>query len=207
MKNEETRFIILGGLGEIGKNMYAIEHQDEIILIDAGISFAELTMLGIDYTIPDYSYLKENENKIKALFITHGHEDHIGAIPILIQSVNIKNIYAPNQAYELIKMKLSDSKREIELIECKTFYSRFKGFMFEKNIDKALLFDKCNSIHTFFMKCNIDIIMCDNNNIILFYYKNLPKNKIIWPKKGVRKVFETPSGYFDIGIGKKMIIK
>ena len=108
MKNEETRFIILGGLGEIGKNMYAIEHQDEIILIDAGISFAELTMLGIDYTIPDYSYLKENENKIKALFITHGHEDHIGAIPILIQSVNIKNIYAPNQAYELIKMKLSD---------------------------------------------------------------------------------------------------
>ncbi|MGN1353110.1 MAG: ribonuclease J [Bacilli bacterium] len=108
MKNEETRFIILGGLGEIGKNMYAIEHQDEIILIDAGISFAELTMLGIDYTIPDYSYLKENEKKIKALFITHGHEDHIGAIPILIQSVNIQNIYAPNQAYELIKMKLVD---------------------------------------------------------------------------------------------------
>ena len=108
MKNEETRFIILGGLGEIGKNMYALEHKEEIILIDAGISFAELTMLGIDYTIPDYSYLKENENKIKALFITHGHEDHIGAIPILIQSVNIQNIYAPNQAYELIKMKLSD---------------------------------------------------------------------------------------------------
>ena len=108
MKNEETRFIILGGLGEIGKNMYAIEHQDEIILIDAGISFAELTMLGIDYTIPDYSYLKENEKKIKALFITHGHEDHIGAIPILIQSVKIQNIYAPNKAYELIKMKLVD---------------------------------------------------------------------------------------------------
>ena len=108
MKNEETRFIILGGLGEIGKNMYAIEHQDEIILIDAGISFAELTILGIDYTIPDYSYLKENEKKIKALFITHGHEDHIGAIPILIQSVDIKNIYAPNQACELIKMKLAD---------------------------------------------------------------------------------------------------
>ena len=79
-------------------------------------------------------------------------------------------------------MKLSDSKREIELIEFKTFYSRF-------------------------MKCNIDIIMCDNYNIIWFYDKNLPKNKIIWPKKGVRKVFETPSGYFDIGIGKKMIIK
>ncbi len=108
MKNDETRFLILGGLGEIGKNMYAIEHKDEIILIDAGISFAELTTLGIDYSIPDYSYLKENEDKIKALFITHGHEDHIGAIPLLIQMIDVKNIYAPNQACELIKMKLID---------------------------------------------------------------------------------------------------
>jgi ribonuclease J len=107
-ETNKTRFVILGGLGEIGKNMYALEHNDEIIIIDAGISFAELTMLGIDYLVPDYSYLKENESKIKALFITHGHEDHIGAIPILLQTVDIKNIYAPNQASELIKMKLTD---------------------------------------------------------------------------------------------------
>ena len=108
MSKNKTRFVILGGLGEIGKNMYALEHEEEIIIIDAGISFAELTVLGIDYLVPDYTYLKENEKKIKALFITHGHEDHIGAIPILLQTIDLKNIYAPNQACELIKMKLLD---------------------------------------------------------------------------------------------------
>ena len=105
---KETKFIILGGLGEIGKNMYALEHKDEIIIIDAGISFADMTTFGVDYLVPDYSYLKENENKIKALFITHGHEDHIGGIPFLLSVVNIPKIYAPNQASELIKLKLQD---------------------------------------------------------------------------------------------------
>ncbi len=105
---KETKFIILGGLGEIGKNMYALEHEDEIIIIDAGISFADMTTFGVDYLVPDYSYLKENEDKIKALFITHGHEDHIGGIPFLLSIVNIPCIYAPNQASELIKLKLQD---------------------------------------------------------------------------------------------------
>ena len=105
---KETKFIILGGLGEIGKNMYALEHEDEIIIIDAGISFADMTTFGVDYLVPDYSYLKENENKVKALFITHGHEDHIGGIPFLLSVLNIPAIYAPNQASELIKLKLQD---------------------------------------------------------------------------------------------------
>ena len=104
-------------------------------------------------------------------------------------------------------MKLSDGKKDIELINCKSFISRFKGFMFKKNINNALLFDKCNSIHTFFMKERIDVILCDKNNTVLYFYKDLDKNKIIWPKKNVQKVFETPSNYFDIEVGKKMIIK
>ena len=96
---------------------------------------------------------------------------------------------------------------KIKIYEAKTFKQRLFGLMFKKNINYALLFKNCNSIHTFFMKENIDVIMCDSNNNILFFYKDLPKNKIILPKTGVSKVFETPSGYFDIEIGKKMIIK
>ena len=104
-------------------------------------------------------------------------------------------------------MKLVLGDKEITLTECKSFYSRFKGFMFTRNIDKALLFDKCKSIHTFFMRDNIDVIMCDKDNNILYYVKDLAKNKVILPKKGVKKIFETPSNYFNIEIGKKMMIR
>ena len=106
--NDETKIIVLGGLGEVGKNMYCLMHEDEIIIVDAGISFPEKELLGIDYVIPDFSFLKQNEDKIKALVITHGHEDHIGSIPFLVQEVNIPAIYAPNQAKELIAIKLED---------------------------------------------------------------------------------------------------
>ena len=104
-------------------------------------------------------------------------------------------------------MKLIYKNKDIDLYECKDFFSRLKGFMFTKNIDKALLFDRCNSIHTFFMKENIDVIMCDKDNRVLFFYKDLSRNKIILPKKGVTKVFETPSNYFDIVINEKVMIK
>lgn len=103
-----TKIIPLGGLGEVGKNMYVVMHNSEIIIVDSGVMFPDDELLGIDYVIPDYTFLKENENKIKALVITHGHEDHIGSIPFLLQTVNIPKIYAPSNAKELIDKKLEE---------------------------------------------------------------------------------------------------
>ena len=104
-------------------------------------------------------------------------------------------------------MQLIYHDKKIEIYECKSYFSRLKGFMFKKEITNALLFDHCNSIHTFMMKSNIDVIMCDKDNIILYYFNNLGKGKIIWPKKKVTKVIELPVNYFNVKIGDKLIIK
>ena len=98
----------LGGLGEVGKNMYVIENDETIIIIDAGVKFPGIEFPGINYIIPDFTHLKNNRNKIKALFITHGHEDHIGCIPFLLQNVKIPVIYAPRLAAALIKNRLDE---------------------------------------------------------------------------------------------------
>ena len=101
-------------------------------------------------------------------------------------------------------MKLVYKDKEIELVKCESILSRFRGFMMCKDINHALMFDRCNSIHTFFMLKNIDVIFCNKDNVILYYYKDVERNKVIWPKGGACRVFEVPVGYFDIDVNEKL---
>lgn len=117
--NSPVQIYALGGLNEVGKNTYCIEDDNNLIIIDAGVMFPEESVLGINYVIPDYTHLKDNRWKIKALFITHGHEDHIGGISFLIQNVHIPVIYAPKLAAALIKHKLEENsiKEKVNIVE------------------------------------------------------------------------------------------
>ena len=109
----------LGGLGEVGKNMYCFENENQIVIVDCGVKFPGVELPGIDYIVPDFTHLKNNKNKIRALIITHGHEDHIGGIPFLIQNVNIPVIYAPRLACALIKNRLEEYRMsdQVKIVE------------------------------------------------------------------------------------------
>ncbi|MDP6667752.1 MAG: ribonuclease J, partial [Dehalococcoidia bacterium] len=107
------RVVPLGGLGEIGKNMMVLETIDDIVVIDAGVLFPEWNMPGIDVVIPDMDYLEENADRVRALLITHGHEDHIGAVPHLLKRVSVP-VFAPAMAHELLHEKLRQARMRDE---------------------------------------------------------------------------------------------
>ena len=104
-------------------------------------------------------------------------------------------------------MKIIINNKTFNLEIANTFFKKFLGLMGKKNIKTGYFFPKTKSIHTFFMKEHIDVLLCDNDNTILYYYSNLSPNKIILPKKGVSKVYEIPVGYFDIKINEKVVLK
>ncbi len=108
VEENDTLIYALGGLGEVGKNMYCYEHDDEICIVDCGVLFPGDALLGVDYVIPDYHHLIRMNKKRKYLVITHGHEDHIGGIPYLLKQVQIDAIYAPRFAKALIQKKLEE---------------------------------------------------------------------------------------------------
>ena len=114
MSKKKLKIIPLGGLGEIGKNMMAIEYGGDIMVIDAGLMFPEEEMLGIDLVIPDISFLISNKEKIRGIVITHGHEDHIGALPYVLTELNLP-IYATKLTQGLISVKLKEMNTSIWL--------------------------------------------------------------------------------------------
>lgn len=109
------RIIPLGGLGEIGKNMMALEYEDDIVIVDCGVQFPEEGMFGVDLIIPDISYLLERLDKVRAILITHGHEDHIGALPFILPQLKCP-VYAPRLAHGLITAKLKERRVARDLV-------------------------------------------------------------------------------------------
>ena len=116
---EKLKIISLGGLNEIGKNITAYEYGNDIIIVDVGMGFPDDEMYGVDVVIPDFSYLIQNRERIRAIFITHGHEDHIGGIPYLMRDVNVP-IYATRMSAGLIRLKLEEHRldKKVKLITC-----------------------------------------------------------------------------------------
>lgn len=106
-KQNKIQIISLGGIGEIGKNMFVLKYEDELLILDSGLMFPEEEMFGIDVVIPDITYLNENREKIKGIIVTHGHEDHIGALPYILPSINVP-VYGTKLTLGLVEVKLKE---------------------------------------------------------------------------------------------------
>ena len=139
--SSRLRIIPLGGLGEIGKNMLALEYEDDIIVIDAGIMFPDENMPGVDLVLPDFTYLIEHRDKVRAILVTHGHEDHTGAIPYVLRYLNVP-VYAPKLAHGLISAKLRHH-RSLNNIELHPIIS---GATLDLGVFRAEFFRVCHSI-------------------------------------------------------------
>src|SRR5688572_2876280 len=116
---ESTRVIPLGGLGEVGKNLTVIESDDGIVVVDAGLSFPRDEHLGVDLVLPDFEYLREHRADVRAVVLTHGHEDHVGALPYLMREIDVPEVWATRLTLGLIKSKLDEHglMRAAELVE------------------------------------------------------------------------------------------
>lgn len=138
---ETLKFIPLGGLGEIGKNMYAIEYENDIVVIDAGLMFPDEEMLGIDFVIPDISYLEENRKKIRGILITHGHEDHIGALPFVLPKLDVP-VYSAKLTLGMIEGKMLEAapRYKPRLVEVKA------GETVALGVFKVTFISVCHSI-------------------------------------------------------------
>ena len=142
MSRPKLKVIPLGGLGEIGKNMMVVEYADDIIIIDAGLMFPEEDMLGIDLVIPDLSYVIEHRDKIRGIIITHGHEDHIGALPFLLPQLDKVPVYSTKLTNGLIRVKLKEHRTR-EGIKLKILTP---GEVIDLGVFKVELFPVCHSI-------------------------------------------------------------
>ena len=141
MVSDAVRIIPLGGVGEIGKNMMAIEHGDDIVVIDAGLMFPDEEMLGIDLVIPDYAYLRERKEKVRAIVLTHAHEDHIGALPYVLRDLDVP-IYGTKLTVGLVRTKL----REHKLADRTTFREITPGTPFRVGGMELDTYAVCHSI-------------------------------------------------------------
>src|ERR1051326_7763941 len=103
-----TRIIPLGGLGEVGKNMTVFEADGEAVVVDAGLAFPRDEHLGVDLILPDFSYLVDRDRRVRAVLLTHGHEDHVGALPYLLREVRVQEVWATRLTLGLVKSKLDE---------------------------------------------------------------------------------------------------